>query len=279
METVAFYGAGMLGSGFVQALCKRGVRVHVWNRTFQKAKDLERFGAVAFESAAQAASGAQRAHICLRDDESVDGVLAQATPGMAPGLPIIDHTTVLPAGVAPRERRLGAQGYEFLHAPVFMGPPNAAASTGLMLASGDGERFERLRPVLEPMTGKVWYLGTRVDKAAIFKLMGNAMILAVVGGLNDTFTIAQSNGLDRLEAYALFDEYDPCGQIQGRGKRMAAGDYEPTWTLDMARKDALLMIQSAQGAPLAVISAVEAQLRAAMESGLAAKDLGAIAAR
>lgn len=269
----------MLGSGFVEAFRRRGVDVRVWNRTFRKAKALERFGAKAFESAAEAARGAQRVHVCLRDDGAVDEVLDAALRGIAKETPIVDHTTVLPAGVIERERRLGNAGYEFLHAPVFMGPPNAAAATGLMLASGDRQRFERLRPHLQPMTGKVWYLGEGVSKAATFKLMGNAMILAIVGGLNDAYAIGESNGLDRAEAHSLFDNYDPSAQIGGRGKRMAHRDYEPTWTVDMADKDARLMIESAQGRELAVITAVERELRAAMERGHAAKDLAAIAAR
>lgn len=279
METVAFYGAGMLGSGFVQALRKRDLKVHVWNRTFEKAKALERYGAVAFESADEAARGVDRVHICVRDDDAVDGVLAAASPGIARGTPIVDHTTVLPGGVAAREERCAGRGFEFLHAPVFMGPPNAAAATGLMLASGDRARFERLRPALEPMTGKVWYLGERFDKAATFKLMGNAMILAVIGGLNDVFTIAQANGLQRVEAFELFDNYDPGAQIQGRGKRMAREEYEPTWTLDMAHKDAELMLASAGDSSLPVIAAVEGALRAAMDRDLGAKDLAALSAR
>src|SRR5579884_2145173 len=106
METVAFYGAGMLGSGFVQALRRRGVDVHVWNRTFEKAKALERFGARAFASAADAARGAAIVHVCLRSDDSVDATLEAALPGIAPDTPVVDHTTVLPQNVAPRVQRM-----------------------------------------------------------------------------------------------------------------------------------------------------------------------------
>lgn len=273
---MAFYGAGMLGSGFVQALCRRGAGVRVWNRTFEKAQSLESFGAHAVRSAADAARGAARVHLCLRSDESVDSTLDAALDGIAPGTPVIDHTTVLPSRVEARVRRLRERGIPFLHAPVFMGPPNAAASTGVMLASGESAIFERVRPALEPMTGQLRYLGERSDLAAVFKLMGNAMILAVIGGLNDVFSIAQASGIDRAAAYTLFDFYNPSGQIGGRGKRMAQGDYEPTWTLDMARKDAGLMLQSADGYELPVIAAVERLLRDASERGYGDRDLAAI---
>lgn len=278
-DTVAFFGAGMLGSGFVQALRRRGVAVRVWNRTPAKAKALEAYGAIACESAAEAARNATRVHICVRDDAAVDATLDAALPGIASGTPVVDHTTVLPQSVAPRAQRLADRGIPFLHAPVFMGPPNAAAATGLMLSSGPQDTYERVRSALEAMTGKLWYLGSRPDLAAIFKLMGNAMILAIVGGLNDMFALAEANGLTREEAYRLFENYDPSLQIGGRGKRMAAHDYEPMWTLDMAHKDADLMLSSASDAQLPVIAAVEAALRQAKDRGLAEKDLAAIAAR
>jgi 3-hydroxyisobutyrate dehydrogenase-like beta-hydroxyacid dehydrogenase len=267
----------MLGSGFVQALARRGVDVRVWNRTFAKAKALEAHGAHACESAAEAARGASRVHLCLHSDKSVDSTLHAALAGIAPGTPVIDHTTVLPQHVAPRVQRLRERGIPFLHAPVFMGPANAAASTGLMLASGERAIFERVRDALETMTGTVWYLGERSDMAAVFKLMGNAMILAVVGGLSDMFAIAQANGIDRQTAYRLFEKYDPSGQITGRGKRMAARDYDAAWTLDMARKDADLMLETASGYDLFAIAAVQRLLHEASERGLGALDLGAIA--
>lgn len=267
----------MLGSGFVQAFRKRGVDVRVWNRTFEKAQALEAYGARAFESPAQAASGAQRVHLCLHSDESVDSTLEAAIAGIAAGTPVIDHTTVLPSGVEARRARLQARDIPFLHAPVFMGPPNAAAGTGLMLASGDKALFERVRPALEAMTGKVWYTGERTDLAAVYKLLGNSIILGLIATLADMFALAQANGLSSEEAYRLFDFYDPSGQITGRGKRMSQRDYEPTWTMEMARKDAGLMLQSAGAYEPPIIATVERLLREAAERGLGDRDLAAIA--
>jgi len=269
----------MLGSGFVQAFCRRGINVRVWNRTFERAKELEQYGATPVREPAEAARGAQRVHVCLRSDDAVDETLRRALPGIDADTPVIDHTTVLPTNIPERIATLAAHGIPLLHAPVFMGPPNAAAGTGLMLASGDRDLFERVRPALEPMTGKLWYLGDRVDKAAIYKLMGNAMILAIIGGLADMFAIAATNGISRRDAYALFENYDPGAQIHGRGKRMAESDYEPTWTLEMAHKDAELMLASANELPLPVIRAVERALRDAMARGFHSKDLAAIAER
>ncbi len=269
----------MLGSAMIRAMLRRDMAVRVWNRTPQKAAALEEFGARAFDDPAEAAHGADRVHLCLSDDASVDGVLDAAGAGIAKESPILDHTTVSPERVAERARRLAEGGYAFLHAPVFMGPPMALEARGVMMTSGDESLFEGVREHMEAMCSDLRYVGKRPQDAAIFKLMGNAMILAVVGGINDILRIAEVQDLTREQAYALFDFYDPCGQIRGRGKRMVVGDYEPFWTLITAHKDAALMKAAAHHERLPVIDAMEALLRNVSDRGLGNLDLAAVAQR
>jgi 3-hydroxyisobutyrate dehydrogenase len=278
VASVAFYGAGKLGSGMIRAMLVRGVTVRVWNRSPQRAEALVQYGAIAFSDPVEAARGAERIHLCLSDDASVDAVIDAALPGIAVEAPIVDHTTVLPQRVVERASRLGEAGYAFLHAPVFMGPPTALEAKGVMLASGDGTLFARVRGALESMCSDLRYVGERPDAAAIFKLLGNAMIFAVVGGIRDVLRIAEIQQLTREEAYTLFDYYDPCGQVRGRGKRMISEEYEPVWALDMAHKDAVLMQTAAHHEKLPVIDAMEALMRKVSDRGLGELDLAAVAA-
>jgi 3-hydroxyisobutyrate dehydrogenase len=279
VESIAFYGTGMLGSAMIRAMLRRGHSVRVWNRTIDRARPLEKDGAQVFADPAETANGAQRVHCCLSDDASVDAVLDAALPGIAAETPIVDHTTVSPQRVAERVQRLAAADRQLLHAPVFMGPPMALESTGVMLSSGDETLFARVEPALRAMCSDLRYLGARSDVAAIYKLMGNAMILAVVGGINDIFRIAEQQGLSREEAYTLFDFYDPTGQIRGRGKRMVTGDFSPMWSVDMAHKDAVLMQGAAHHEKLPVVDAMEGLMRTISARGLGDCDLGAVAAR
>jgi 3-hydroxyisobutyrate dehydrogenase len=57
---------------------------------------------------------------------------------------------------------------------MFMGPKNALEHTGLMLVSGPAERVATVRPVVEPMTGKLVHVGAGDERAAAFKLFGNS---------------------------------------------------------------------------------------------------------
>src|SRR5262249_42991515 len=169
---ITFFGMGLLGSNFVRASLRRGEEVNVWNRTAEKARALEADGARAFADPAEAARGAARVHLTLSDDAAVDDVLERARPGLSPGVIIVDHTPTSSTGTRERAARWQERGVEFLHAPVFMGPQNALEGTGIMLASGEAARIDRLRPALEKMTGRLVPLGPEPERAAAFKLFG-----------------------------------------------------------------------------------------------------------
>ena len=166
---IAFLGMGLLGSNFVRALIGKGEQVQVWNRTASRATALETYGAKAFSDVADAVKGADRVHLTLKDDDTVNEVLAAAAAGLKPGAVIIDHTTTSADGAAQRTKEWKERGFIYLHAPVFMGPQNALESTGYMLVSGDQTVIAELEPALAKMTGKVINFGTTPGKAAGMK--------------------------------------------------------------------------------------------------------------
>ena len=145
----AYLGTGLLGANFVKAMLKHGEEVNVWNRTFKKAKALEKDGAKAFEEISEAVKGADTIHLTLKDDDTVDEVLKKAGKGFMPGVIIIDHTTTSAKGAVKRTKKWKEKGYTYLHAPVFMGPPNALESTGYMLVSGDQKVIKKVQPQLK----------------------------------------------------------------------------------------------------------------------------------
>ncbi|HVU04945.1 MAG TPA: NAD(P)-dependent oxidoreductase [Polyangiaceae bacterium] len=256
---IAFLGTGLLGSGFVRALRRREVDVHVWNRTPEKARALASSGARAFDDPLEAVRGATRVHLALSDDAAVDSVLERAAPGLARDVILVDHTTTSPTGTRARAERWRERGVRFLHAPVFMGPQNAHDATGVMLASGDRVTFDGLEPELSRMTGKVVYLGPLAERAAQQKLLGNLFLMFLTGGLADFFALAKAFGVEPADAASLFQYFDPGATVALRAKRMMKV-VEPSWELSMARKDARLMLEETAraGASLDVLPAIAA---------------------
>jgi 3-hydroxyisobutyrate dehydrogenase len=276
----AFLGTGLLGANFVKAMLRKGDEVQVWNRTFAKAKALEADGAKAFEEVSEAVKGVEVIHLTLKDDGTVDEVLEKASSGFAPGLTIYDHTTTSVEGAKQRTADWKSKGITYLHAPVFMGPPNALDSSGLMLVSGDAEVLEKARPELSKMTGKLLELGAETGKATGMKLTGNLFLLTLTAGISDTLALAKGLGISAAELSGLFEGWNPAGGMPARLKKMSSGDFDqPSWELDMARKDAGLMLGEAEksGAHLTVIPAIAEEMDRWIEKGYGQKDWSVIA--
>jgi 3-hydroxyisobutyrate dehydrogenase len=277
---VAFLGMGLLGANFVRAMINKGTKVQVWNRTPSKAQALEQYGAITFATPAAAVKGADIIHLTLRDDAVVDEILALAAPGLQPGATIIDHTTTSVEGAIQRTREWKARGYTYLHAPVFMGPPNALESTGFMLVSGDQDVIDRHSPALSKMTGKLINFGAETGRAAGMKLLGNLFLVAFTTGIADTLTLAKAMHIPFSDLSTLFDSWNPGALLPARLKRMTSGNYSsPSWELNMARKDTRLFLEEARkgGVTLAVIPAVAAEMDRWIQKGHGGDDWTVIA--
>lgn len=258
---IAFLGTGLMGTGFVRRLRANGHEVNVWNRSPAKAQALEAEGARAFADAAAAVAGAGRIHLSLADDASVDAVLEPLAGAIAAGTWIVDHTTTAVHPTAERAARWAARGNTFVHAPVFMGPANAAEGTGLIIVSGARATCDALLPALQQMTGKVVYLGEAPERAAAFKLFGNLAIIGIIGVLGDVNRLAHALGIPAAEAFGLFEQFNPGATLGARAARIVSADVtKPSFELAMARKDLRLMIEEAArgGQPLVVTPAIAA---------------------
>ena len=277
---IAFFGTGLMGSGFVRRLRAQGHEVHVWNRSAAKARALEAHGARAFDDPAAALAGAGRLHLSLSDDAAVDAVLEPLASVIPADTWIVDHTTTAVRPTAERVARWEARGRSFVHAPVFMGPSNALEGTGLMLVSGAKSRHDELLPALQPMTGNVLYLGEAPERAAAFKLFGNLTLIGIMGILGDVNRLAHAVGIPTAEAYSLFKHFNPGQFLPARAARIEAGEFaNPSFEVAMARKDVRLMIEEAGrgGVELFVMPGVAAMFDAAIARGEGALDAAAAA--
>jgi 3-hydroxyisobutyrate dehydrogenase len=278
MASVAFLGTGLLGSGMVEAMLRRGESVTVWNRTESKARALEPLGAKVASTAAEAVAAAARVHMTLPDDAVVDEILEGIAPRLMPGAIVIDHSTTSPPGAQARIERASTRGLKFIHAPVFMSPQMARDAIGLMVVSGPTAVFEAVRDDLAKMTGDVWYVGEQGKLAASYKIFGNSMLFVIAAGVADVFAMAKGLGIRPADALAVFSKFQPGGLITSRGEKMARGDFSASFELTMARKDMRLMLEAAAGQPLAVLPGIAKAMDDAITNGHGSEDLGAIAA-
>ena len=272
MAHITFLGTGLLGSALAEAAAQRGDTVTVWNRSPDKALALTRFGAKTAATPAEAVHGAARIHLILKDDAAVEEVIAAARSGLAPDSILIDHSTTLPQLTARRAARLLAEGIHYLHCPVFMGPAAARNAQGSMLVAGPEALFDRVKPELARMTGRLEYLGERPDLASVNKLLGNTMLIGSWAVIADVLTLAKAGGVDAADAIKLLGLLDMNTVVSLRGGNMAKGNFAPSFELDMARKDVGLMLEIAGDRPLAVLPSIAARMDQLICAGHGAED-------
>ena len=278
MATIAVLGTGLLGAGFVENLLDKGHSVRAWNRTRNKLEPLAARGAHAASDPADAVRGAERVHLVLSEDGAVDRVVDALRPGLGDSVPVIDHSTNLPAKVRARCERLAADGVRYVSAPVFMAPKHARTADGLMLMSGPRTDYDQLREPLEQMTGKLWHVGERHDLAAVYKLAGNSVYFAVTGAVADVLAMGKANDVDADTMMKVFAEFKPGAGLHMVAQRIAAaGDGPPSFEMTMAEKDARLMQEAAENEQLYVLPAILDAMRRGIEAGHGGSDFAAFA--
>jgi len=277
MSRVAVLGLGLLGAGFAEGLLRRGGHdVVVWNRTRTKAEPLLAMGAIWADTPAEAIERAERVHLVLLDDDVVDATIAEFAHALDPATVVVDHSTTRPDRTAARAAALDAAGQQYLHAPVMMGPGAARDAKGMMLVAGPSERFARVKDGLTAMTGELWYVGERPDLAATYKLFGNATILSLVGVVADVMRLADATGVDRAGALQMVSKLNLNGGIGMRGPMMVSGNYEPQFTLGVARKDLRLMLETAGGEQTPMLRALAMRMDELLADGNAHSDVAVL---
>lgn len=114
-----------------------------------------------------------------------------------------------------------------------------------MLVSGDQSVIQKLEPELSKMTGKILNFGDVEGKAAGMKLIGNLFLIANATGLSDALALAKSLDFTTEDMQTLFSSWNT-GSVTGTLQNWKSNDFKnAAWELNMARKDAGLMMEEA----------------------------------
>jgi 3-hydroxyisobutyrate dehydrogenase len=278
VERVAVLGTGIMGAAMALNLAKSGLEVRAWNRTAERAAPLKDHGVSIAGSATAAVQDADAVLTVLTDGRAVEGVMGGgALDAMADDALWLQASTV---GVRATERlsKLArGRGVAFVDCPVLGTKQPAEQGQLTVLASGPEDARERCATVFDALGKTVWLgeagMGTRM------KLVLNSWLLALVAALGETIALAGALGVD---PYTFLETIDgsPLGVPYARlkGKAMIDRSYEPAFPLELAEKDATLVLEAAELAELEpqVAAAARRLFAAALEAGHARDDMAAV---
>ena len=247
MITVGFIGVGVMGLPMAHNLMKSGYRIRAFDLSNEALAAIGRDGAEVADSAGGAAEGAEFVITMLpTGDHVADAVFG--TDGVTESLDrdslLIDMSTGLPAHFDATAQRLELEGKRVIDAPVGRTSKEAEEGTLLIMVGGDAQDVERSRPLLECMGDTIVHCGPR-GAGIRTKLVNNYLSIVSNVVVAEALAIAEGAGLDRDIAIEVL-----MGTTAGRGHlgttypvKVLAGDLEPGFMVDLARKDLGLALQ------------------------------------
>jgi 3-hydroxyisobutyrate dehydrogenase len=268
-ETIAVLGAGgTMGLAMARNLARAGFDVRAWNRSPEKARPLAEDGAAVCATPADAARDATVVLTMLSDADAVLGVMHDLDgDGPSDDAVWLQMSTIGLDGTRRCAELADRLGLALVDAPVLGTKAPAEQGKLIVLASGPDALRGRTAPIFDAVGGRTMWLG-EAGAGTKLKIAVNAWIVSVVEGAAETLALAEGLGLDPslvLEAVAGGPLDLP--YLQMKGKAMIARDFEPSFRLALAAKDAGLVSDAAAeaGLDLPLVEAIRERLAAGAE--------------
>ncbi|HEX8259616.1 MAG TPA: NAD(P)-dependent oxidoreductase [Rubrobacteraceae bacterium] len=280
-NVIAVLGTGIMGAAMARNLLSAGMEVRVWNRSREKAEPLADDGATVADSPTEAAEGAGFVLTMLADADAV----AEAAGGENGALSALPEDGVWlqtsTVGLEGQEKLAGIadeHGVYYVDAPVLGTKEPAEQGQLIVLASGPEEVRERCQPVFDAVGSKTLWLGP-AGAGSHLKLVTNNWIVGLLGALAETISFAEALGVDPNRFLEVI-EGGPLGvpYAQMKGQMMIEEEFPTSFSANLARKDANLVLQAAEanGLRLPLTEAAAEHFDEAINAGHGEEDTAAI---
>lgn len=278
MQRIGFIGLGIMGTGMVSNLVRKGWAVSVWNRSRGRGASV---GAAEMSSPRALAEACDVVVTCVSDPEAVrsvvfqdDGVLGAARPGFR----YVECSTISSSLALDLERAFAARGAGFLEAYVTGSKTGAENGTLLFMTGGPPALHAELEPLLLAMGTRAIHCGA-VGQAAVVKLAGNTVISFMLEGLCEALVLGQKAGvsadklLEVIQASGFASPY-----FAFKGAAIRERRFDTHFSIDLLHKDQTLMLAEATERRVAMpgLAALREVFAAARAQGLGSADISAV---
>jgi 3-hydroxyisobutyrate dehydrogenase len=247
-DTIAVLGAGgTMGFPIARNLTRAGFNVRAWNRSRGKAEPLADDGADIVDSPAEAVTGANVIVTMLADADAVLESMDRARSARpADGAVWVQMSTIGEVGTERCIKLARDCDLDFVDAPVLGTKQPAEEAKLVVMASGPAQFKDRLEPMFDAVSQRTMWIG-EAGLGTRLKIATNSWILAVVEGAAEALALAEGLGLDpQLVLDAVHGGPLDLPYLQAKGAAIIQRDFEPSFRLVLAAKDAALIEASAE---------------------------------
>jgi 2-hydroxy-3-oxopropionate reductase len=279
---IGFIGLGLMGGNMVENLQKRGYKVNVMDLS-QDAVDavLARGNATQFTSAKALAAASDVVEFCLTTSAVVekivygeDGVLA----GMKKGTTLIDFGTSIPASTIKIGAALAEKGCGMIDAPLGRTPAHAKDGLLNIMAAGDIDTFNKVKPLLEEQGENVFHLG-KLGAGHTTKLINNFIGMTTVTAMSQAFAVAKAAGVDGQQLFDIMSAGPSNSPFMQFTKFYAVdGEEKLGFSVANANKDLGYFLQMVKdlGTESPIAEGTSKALQAGVDAGLGQHDVPVI---
>ncbi|MDQ1077947.1 L-threonate dehydrogenase [Pseudoroseomonas cervicalis] len=164
---------------------------------------------------------------------------------LRPGTGVMVSSTIAVADAQDIARQLEARGLLALDAPVSGGAAKAAAGEMTVMAAGARAAFDRLRPVLDAVAGKVYEIGESPGLGATVKIIHQLLAgVHIAAGAEAMALAARANIPLDLMYDVVTNAAGNSWMFENRMKHVVDGDYTPRSAVDIFVKDLRLVTET-----------------------------------
>ncbi|WP_329139058.1 NAD(P)-dependent oxidoreductase [Streptomyces sp. NBC_01476] len=258
---IGFIGLGNMGGRMVKRLVGSGRDVLGFDVREGLAAEI---GARPASSAGEVAGACETVLLSLPDSKVIekvvggtdgaggDGVLAHARPGQV----VVDLSTASPESTRALAAAFAAKGATYLDAGISGGAAAADKGTLTLMVGGDAEALERVRPVLDTFSERIFPCGAS-GAGHTAKVLNNFLNAVALASTAEVMVAGKKAGLDLA---VLLDVLNASSGVNfatlNRFPRIITGDYlEGGLTNALMMKDVTLYTDLAAGLGVAAVNA------------------------
>jgi 3-hydroxyisobutyrate dehydrogenase len=252
---LGWIGLGVMGAPMCGHLLDAGFEVAVHTRTAARAQDLLARGARWMETPRGVAEASDVVFSMVGFPHEVREVIlgeSGALAGCRPGTVLVDMSTSSPALAREIAERAAARGVHAVDAPVSGGDVGAREARLVIMAGGDADVIDALRPVWQRL-GRSCVRHGGPGAGQHTKLVNQTLIAGALVGVCEALLYAQRAGLDLERVLETVSGGAAASwQLSNLAPRMLAGDFRPGFFVEHFLKDMALVLEESDRMGLAL---------------------------
>ncbi|WP_419996184.1 NAD(P)-dependent oxidoreductase [Streptomyces boninensis] len=272
---IAVLGTGTIGAPITRNLARAGFPVRAWNRTASKAEALTPDGVTAAATPAEAAAGADIVLTILSDGPHALEVIQAASP--AAGTVWVQISTV-GEYVDELAAHAAKAGLAFVDAPVAGTKQPAELGKLTVIAAAAESVRPAVQPLFDVIGARTVWLAEEPGAASRLKLALNTWVITLTHGVGEAIALTEKLGLDPRQFLDLVTGGPlDSGYLQAKSALILSNNYDTSFSVDNAAKDARLALEAAAraGVRLDLTAAAKERFERASRQGHGDEDMAA----